>query len=86
MRYTVQVIIAREDMTVRCVRRNRGRWLLKRQRLDQATVAYQLSSKLGCTLRVQTSANAVRYPKAKAYPPKSIINFHRQLFQFVFNA
>ena len=38
---------------------------------------------LQSTHRVQTFANAVRYPKA--YPPKSVINIHPQLFQFVFN-
>jgi len=38
-------------------------------------------TKVESTHRVQTSANAVRYPKV--YPPKSVINIHLQLFQFV---
>jgi len=40
--------------------------------------------KLDSTHRVQTSANAVRYPRPT--PLKRVINIHPQLFQFVFNA
>jgi len=42
------------------------------------------TGQLESTHRVQTSANAVRYPKA--YPSKNVINIRPQLFQFIFNA